>query len=132
MPASVQDSLKNIQAGRVLKSPPPAGRGPSTPQKAAVALLLQSPQQHAASCDRFSLLGLNSVIRKVDDDLSMLALGQDLTQLGLKLEDPNNKLHKTFISPFADHQAPDDTPDFEIPASYKVRSPSTLKAFSHP
>ena len=120
MPASLQDSLKNIQAGRISKSPPPGGRAPSTPQKSAGLMMLQPPQQLPASDDCFSLLGLNSVIRTSNEDLAMLALGLDLTQLGLKLDDPDNKLHKTFVSPWTDHQAPGDLLDFEIPACYKV------------
>lgn len=60
----------------------------------------------------------------VDEDLSMLALGQDLTVLGLKVDDPGNGLHKTFSSPWTYHQAPGPKPDFEIPACYKV-SPVT-------
>lgn len=120
MPSSVQDSLKNIQAGRVSRSPPPPSVPTATPQKTASALLLQPPQQQSASHDRFSLLGLNSVIRMVDEDLSMLALGQDLTLLGLKLDEPGTDLHKTFSSPWTDHQAPGKQSDFEIPACYKV------------
>ena len=38
--------------------------------------------------DRFGLLGLLSVIRMTDPDLNTLALGTDLTTLGLNLNSP--------------------------------------------
>ncbi len=38
--------------------------------------------------DRFGLLGLLSVIRMTDQDLNTLALGTDLTTLGLNLNSP--------------------------------------------
>jgi len=101
--AVVQDSLNALQAaGRSVRSPPPA-------------LVNPGGTQH----DRFSLLGLNMVIRRVEEDLSMLALGQDLTLLGLKLDDSGSELYKTFISPWADHQMPGKAAEFEIPMSYK-------------
>ncbi|XP_020964667.1 probable NOT transcription complex subunit VIP2 [Arachis ipaensis] len=47
----------------------------------------------------FGLLGLLSVIRMSDPDLTSLALGIDLTTLGLNLNSSEN-LHKTFGSPW--------------------------------
>lgn len=40
-------------------------------------------------CRRFSLLGLLHVIRMTEPDLTMLALGTDLTGLGLNLNSPD-------------------------------------------
>ena len=45
------------------------------------------------------LLGLLSVIRMSDPDLTTLALGTDLTTLGLNLNSPE-PLYKTFGSPW--------------------------------
>jgi CCR4-NOT transcription complex subunit 2 len=45
----------------------------------------QMQAKRALVADRFGLLGLLSVIRMTDADLSMLALGTDLTTLGLSL-----------------------------------------------
>jgi hypothetical protein len=45
--------------------------------------------------DRFGLLGLLSVIRMTDPDLNTLALGTDLTTLGLNLNSPEYVLHFT-------------------------------------
>ena len=38
--------------------------------------------------DRFGLLGLLNIIRMSSSDLGMLALGSDLTNLGLDLSSP--------------------------------------------
>ena len=49
----------------------------------------------------FGLLGLLSVIRMTDADRNRLALGSDLTVLGLNLNSPD-ALHSTFGGPFSD------------------------------
>lgn len=74
--------------------------------------------------DRFGLLGLLSVIRMTDPDLTTLALGTDLTTLGLNLNSPDN-LFKTFASPWADgpHKA---EPDFKVPPCY-LHTPPRLQ-----
>ena len=54
-----------------------------------------------APLDRFGLLGLLGVIRMSDPDLTTLALGTDLTGLGLHLNSPEN-VYKTFASPWAE------------------------------
>ena len=51
--------------------------------------------------DRFGLLGLLGVIRMSDPDVTTLALGTDLTTLGLNLNSPE-PLYKTFGSPWSD------------------------------
>ena len=48
--------------------------------------------------DAFGLLGLLSVIRMSEPDLTTLALGIDLTTLGLNLNSRDN-LYRTFASP---------------------------------
>lgn len=53
-----------------------------------------------------------------DEDLAMLALGQDLTTLGLKLDQADSDLHKTFLSPWSNNQLPGPTPDFHVPKCY--------------
>ena len=51
--------------------------------------------------DRYGLLGLLPVIRMADHDLSALALGSDLTSLGLNLTSPD-VLYPKFVSPWAE------------------------------
>ena len=59
---------------------------PSTPGAGAVAPIQQPAQQVLFSpADRYGLLGLLHIIKTADPDLSMLALGSDLTTLGLDL-----------------------------------------------
>ncbi|KAF5954148.1 hypothetical protein HYC85_007004 [Camellia sinensis] len=70
---------------------------------------MQAPQ---AAPDPFGLLGLLSVIRMSDPDLTSLALGIDLTTLGLNLNSTEN-LHKTFGSPWSDEPAKGD-PEFSL------------------
>jgi CCR4-NOT transcription complex subunit 2 len=55
----------------------------------------------AAASDRYGLLGLLQVIRMTDQDLTMLALGTDLTSLGLNLNSPE-QLYKSMVSPLSD------------------------------
>jgi CCR4-NOT transcription complex subunit 2 len=71
--------------------------------------------------DRFGLLGLLSVIRMSDPDLTTLALGTDLTTLGLNLNSREN-LYKTFASPWADGPTRGE-PEFTLPACYVQRAP---------
>ena len=55
----------------------------------------------AEASERYGLMGLLSVIRMTDQDLSTLALGTDLTTLGLNLNS-SDCLYATFASPWAD------------------------------
>ena len=71
--------------------------------------------------DRFGLLGLLSVIRMSDPDLTTLALGTDLTTLGLNLNSREN-LYKTFASPWVDGPIRGE-PEFTLPACYVQRLP---------
>lgn len=74
--------------------------------------------------DPFGLLGLLSVIRMSDPDLTSLALGIDLTTLGLNLNSTEN-LHKTFGSPWSDEPAKGD-PEFNVPQCYYAKQPPAL------
>lgn len=81
------------------------------------SLLNQSGKQQASSQtgaqpDRFGLLGLLSVIRMTDPDLTTLALGTDLTTLGLHLNSSDN-VYKTFAHPWADNPLRPE-PEFSV------------------
>jgi hypothetical protein len=71
--------------------------------------------------DRFGLLGLLSVIRMTDPDLNTLALGTDLTTLGLNLNSPDC-LYASFTSPFADGPSRKE-PEFHLPPCYYMQPP---------
>eukprot|EP00727_Mastigamoeba_balamuthi_P002138 m51a1_g11921 hypothetical protein (468) ;mRNA; r:667943-669792 len=83
---------------------------------AAAAAAVQSKWYAPAVMDRYSMMGLLSVIRASNPDLSNLALGIDLTSLGLNLA-ANNCLHATFVTPFGkDVTKPD--PEYHLPLCY--------------
>eukprot|EP00753_Platysulcus_tardus_P017316 PLAT6362.1.p1 GENE.PLAT6362.1~~PLAT6362.1.p1 ORF type:complete len:590 (-),score=218.67 PLAT6362.1:93-1769(-) len=74
--------------------------------------------------ERYGLMGLLSVIRMTDPDLNTLALGIDLTTLGLNLNSPES-LYATFASPWADKPSAAD-PEFCLPQCY-YQQPPVLK-----
>ncbi|XP_065866214.1 probable NOT transcription complex subunit VIP2 isoform X2 [Euphorbia lathyris] len=85
---------------------------------------MKSMQAAQSAPDPFGLLGLLSVIRMSDPDLTSLALGIDLTTLGLNLNSTEN-LHKTFGSPWSDEPAKGD-PEFSVPQCYYAKQPPAL------
>ncbi|MQM17526.1 hypothetical protein Taro_050500 [Colocasia esculenta] len=85
---------------------------------------LKSVQGTQGSPDRFGLLGLLSVIRLNDPDLSSLALGIDLTTLGLNLNAADT-LYKTFGSPWSEEPAKGE-PEFCVPPCYYAKPPPEL------
>lgn len=110
---------------------------------AAVTLLQQRYQQqmaHASPKDlKFGMGGLLEIIKSSensgadhtgsnsgDRDVSVLALGSDLTTFGLNLnsQDP---LFPKFLSPFNDQPIMAPNPPFNVPQCY-VSHPPTLKA----
>lgn len=85
---------------------------------------MKSMQAAHSTPDPFGLLGLLSVIKMSDPDLTSLALGIDLTSLGLNLNSTEN-LHKTFSSPWADEPTKGD-PEFTVPQCYYAKQPPAL------
>ncbi|XP_017627092.1 probable NOT transcription complex subunit VIP2 isoform X2 [Gossypium arboreum] len=85
---------------------------------------MKSMQATQSNPDPFGLLGLQSVIKMTDPDLTSLALGIDLTTLGLNLNSSEN-LHKTFRSPWSDEPAKGD-PEFTVPQCYYANQPPAL------
>jgi CCR4-NOT transcription complex subunit 2 len=73
----------------------------------------------------YGLLGLLRVIRMTDPDLNTLALGSDLTTLGLNLNS-SKPLYATFASPWADGPATSE-PQFALPSCYFMAQAPPLK-----
>eukprot|EP00039_Didymoeca_costata_P030137 m.28031 g.28031 ORF g.28031 m.28031 type:complete len:409 (-) comp7965_c0_seq3:57-1283(-) len=71
--------------------------------------------------DQFGLLGLLNIIRTPDHDLKTLALGTDLTTLGLNLNSPD-VLFPSFQSPWADTPLRPKEPPFQLPTCYAVKA----------
>lgn len=83
--------------------------------------LLKSMHGLQGAPDAFGLLGLLSVIRMSEPDLTTLALGIDLTTLGLNLNSRDN-LYRTFSSPWADGPAKGE-PEYTLPQCYSQQAP---------
>mmetsp|Transcript_85884 Transcript_85884/g.270684 ORF Transcript_85884/g.270684 Transcript_85884/m.270684 type:complete len:429 (+) Transcript_85884:53-1339(+) len=87
-------------------------------------LYLTTPEAERAAREKYGLLGILKVIRMTDPDLNTLALGMDLTTLGLNLNSPEC-LYTTFASPWSDTPARKD-PKFYLPTCY-YQNPPQLK-----
>ncbi|PSR86658.1 NOT transcription complex subunit like [Actinidia chinensis var. chinensis] len=83
--------------------------------------LIQQYQQHP---NQNQNQNQNHVIRMSDPDLTSLALGIDLTTLGLNLNSAEN-LHKAFGSPWSNEPAKGD-PEFSLPQCYNAKQPRAL------
>lgn len=73
--------------------------------------------------DRFGLMNLLHIIRHADADYSMLAMGKDLTHLGLDLGS-SEALYPKFMTPWSDAKqvaAHAVEPEFTLPACYHVQ-----------
>lgn len=85
----------------------------------------KSGAQRDALHKQYGLLGLLSVIQMTDPDRNALALGSDLTTLGLNLNS-SKSLYSKFSSPWVDgHSATE--PQFNLPSCYHMQTPPPLK-----
>ncbi|CAO3601003.1 unnamed protein product [Absidia cylindrospora] len=85
------------------------------------SLLNNTASSPPKETDPYGLLGLLGVIRMTDPDRSMLALGSDLTTLGLDLNTADS-IYSTFISPWSDTQTPQGLhvePGYYLPSCYR-------------
>mmetsp|Transcript_9112 Transcript_9112/g.15903 ORF Transcript_9112/g.15903 Transcript_9112/m.15903 type:complete len:631 (+) Transcript_9112:92-1984(+) len=67
--------------------------------------------------DKWGFLAIMPLLKMADPDATMLALGTDLTTLGLDLNS-NANLHRNLVSPLSDHPIKVE-PEYELPACYK-------------
>lgn len=75
--------------------------------------------------DQYGMLGLLSIIKMVNPVLTSLALGIDLTTLGLNLNS-SETLHKKFASPWSDEPVRGE-PEYVVPECYYAQQPPQLK-----
>ena len=148
MPAGGQGQpLLGMQLAGMPPPPPPKdsaamdGLAGAPPPPPPMTLASDKPTE------KFGLLGLLGVIRMSDADLTTLALGTDLTTLGLNLNSPGS-LYKSFASPWSDpikggamglQDASDansvdaKNPKFKAPQCYlqqvPLLQPSSIKSF---
>jgi len=101
------------------------GKRDSAPPRHATAKQQESaPRQPGAAApkqeaNKYGLLGLLNVIRMTDPDLNTLALGTDLTTLGVNLN--ADVLYATFDSPWSDTPTTIQ-PQFTLPTCYGIKS----------
>ena len=100
--------------------------------------MAQTPAQQilTSPADRFGLLGLLSLIKSADPDLSMLSMGVDLQTFGLNLNS-SDPLHPSFVTPWSDNNMLASSrvePEFTLPSCYNVQPPppaqSKIASFS--
>eukprot|EP00250_Pteridium_aquilinum_P014007 c21716_g1_i1 orf=34-1839(-) len=91
-------------------------------QLAAMGQSSREQGTRGLAVDRFGLLGLLNVIRMSNPDLTTLALGTDLTTLGLDLNARDN-LYRRFASPWAEGPAKGE-PEFTLPQCYVHEAPT--------
>ncbi|GAA6063266.1 hypothetical protein JCM10212_005000 [Sporobolomyces blumeae] len=112
--------------------PPPssnaANNATTTTTTTAAGQVPQTPAQQVlfSPADRFGLIGLLHLIKAANTDAGMLALGNDLTNLGLDLGAPEN-LYSSFITPWSDSKAAqmlNIEPEFHLPSCYNVQPPA--------
>ncbi|CAI7814599.1 unnamed protein product, partial [Closterium sp. NIES-53] len=103
------------------RSNTPGPMGPQQQAQAGGGQVGAGKEQGVDGPDKYGLLGLLSVIRMSDPDLTTLALGTDLTTLGLNLNSREN-LYRTFASPWADGPTRAE-PEFSLPACYIQPTP---------
>lgn len=70
----------------------------------------------------YGLLGLLGVIRMSDADRNALALGSDLTTLGLNLNS-SDQLYSTFASPWSESPTTRE-PQYQLPMCYYMQAPA--------
>jgi len=103
----------------------PGGLGKDFASSAGVGMPRASDELGGAGgsrSDRYGLMGILSVIRMQEPDLNTLALGTDLTSLGLNLNS-SECLYTTFASPWADGPASRE-PEFTLPQCYYMQPPA--------
>lgn len=80
------------------------------------------PSGGSALSGDYGLLGLLKIIRLSDADRNALAVGSDLTSLGLNLNSSEN-LYSTFASPWSEKSASQE-PQYQLPMCYYMQPPA--------
>lgn len=115
-PTALQPSTRasSSSAGVVGSSPASGAGAPSAAPGSAAA--------GSALAGDFGLLGLLGVIRMTDADRNALALGSDLTMLGLNLGS-TEQIYSTFSNPWSDTAATKE-PHYQLPMCYYIQPPA--------
>lgn len=93
------------------------GVRPATAAPTMAASLAKKPE-----IDSYGLKPLASVLRTENGERSPMILDTDVTLLGLNLNDPNERISRTFASPWVEASKHCVVTDFSLPECYTVRS----------
>mmetsp|Transcript_11565 Transcript_11565/g.19574 ORF Transcript_11565/g.19574 Transcript_11565/m.19574 type:complete len:469 (-) Transcript_11565:110-1516(-) len=119
-------SLTGLQSGPsnqtalLQRSAAPSTSAPGTQSSAAQGTA--SAVAGSALSGDYGLLGLLSVIRMTDADRNALALGTDLTLLGLNLN-ASDSLYTNFAGPWSDSPTTKE-PHYQLPMCYYMQPPA--------
>ncbi|KAL8996647.1 MAG: hypothetical protein Q9188_006524 [Gyalolechia gomerana] len=123
---NVNSILSNFQNHVIGSSPqnthpqqPPSRQQQGFQASGAAQTAENTSLDQMAPIDRWGLAGLLATIRSDNPDVAGLAIGQDLTQLGLDLNS-QEPLWPTWSGPFAEPNARPLQPDFHLPECYTV------------
>ncbi|KAL9020816.1 MAG: hypothetical protein Q9185_002000 [Variospora sp. 1 TL-2023] len=105
---------------------PPSRQQPVFQASGASQTAENTPLDQMVPIDRWGLAGLLATIRSDNPDVAGLAIGQDLTQLGLDLNS-QEPLWPTWSGPFAEPSARPLQPDFQLPECYTVDNVHRLR-----
>eukprot|EP00698_Gefionella_okellyi_P005848 TRINITY_DN15283_c0_g1_i1.p1 TRINITY_DN15283_c0_g1~~TRINITY_DN15283_c0_g1_i1.p1 ORF type:complete len:414 (+),score=48.86 TRINITY_DN15283_c0_g1_i1:106-1347(+) len=87
---------------------------------------LRSAADTSSHTESYGMMGLLGVVRMENQHLNLLALGTDLTALGLNLNS-SDSLYSTFGSPFSEQPLKRE-PDFKLPQCYYMQPPFTAQS----
>ncbi|KAL8831029.1 MAG: hypothetical protein Q9170_005479, partial [Blastenia crenularia] len=127
---SILSSFQNHPFGssphNALSQQPPSRQQQGFQSSGASHTAENTPLDQMAPIDRWGLAGLLATIRSDNPDVAGLAIGQDLTQLGLDLNS-QEPLWPTWSGPFAEPNARPLQPDFHLPECYTVDNVHRVK-----
>lgn len=121
----LSNDLRKSLKVKLMKERQEAGQNKPEGAEEGAANSTEEPWYPSENLGQFGLLGLLRVIRMTEADLNMLALGVDLTKLGLNLNSPDY-LSQSFGSPWSDTPMREQDPEYWLPSSYYVH-PTSIK-----
>ncbi|PRT56196.1 General negative regulator of transcription subunit 2 [Wickerhamiella sorbophila] len=98
------------------------GSSPESPAPSRAATTMAANLAKKPDIDRYGLKPLLNVLRTENGERSHMILDTDVTHLGLSLNDPNERISRTFASPWVEASKHCVVPDFSLPECYTVHS----------
>lgn len=102
--------------------PPPHHANVSTPPPPPSQQQEEDTTNSGGDLNKYGMNGLMGVIRMENNDQTTVAIGNDLTTLGLDFNPTNEPLSRTFASPWVETSKYKPEPEFKLPECYDVPS----------